>query len=56
MFLDISIVLVTIVLIVVCLLMILLVLMVGFISSARIMLTKMERLAIREGRLTESRR
>jgi len=36
--------------------MILLVLMVGFISSARIMLTKMERLAIREGRLTESRR
>lgn len=35
---------------------ILLVLMVLFIGSARVLLAKMERLAIREGRLTESRR
>lgn len=35
---------------------ILLVLMVVFIGSARLLLAKMERLAIREGRLTESRR
>jgi len=35
---------------------VLLVLMVVFISSARVLLAKMERLAIREGRLTESRR